>query len=152
MKKPNPSFRLLTMLLAVLMVLAAVLIGAAQAEGYPESEHPYANNSDVTWTYAHTQSAYALKITFSEDTAFEQNWDYLYVAGEDGVQQKFTGTALAGQAVYVRGDSFTLRLTSDGSVNRNGFTVTNVEAVSEAAYTEYISTPRFTTKIPPGKA
>jgi len=128
----------------IAMMLAVCFTMHGLAEGYPESEHPYAENSDITWTYTHPQEAYALKITFSEDTELEEGWDYLYVIGEDGTQQKYSGTALQGESVYVIGDSFTLRLTSDSSYNKNGFTVTAVESLTQAEYEEYIATPRYT--------
>ncbi len=132
--------RYLLALLSLLMLVSC----PALAEGYPESEHPYASNSDVTWTYTYPEEAYALKITFSDDTAFEANWDFLYITGEDGLQQKFTGTALQGETVYTVGQSVTFRLTSDGSVNKNGFTITAIEAMTQAEYEEYLATPRYT--------
>jgi len=116
----------------------------ALADGFPESTHPYENSADLTWEYIHPTEAYALKITFSEDTALETNYDYLYVIDADGLEQSFTGTALAGQTVYVKGNGFTLRLTSDGSVTKYGFAVTAVESVTQADYEEFISRPKYT--------
>ena len=139
--KGRSNRNVLAVILALLLLLAA---GGGFAEGYPESDHPYAANSDARWTYVHPHQAYALKITFSEDTELESGYDFLYVIGEDGTEQKFSGTELQGKSVCVFGDSFTLRLTSDSSVNWNGFTVTSVEAVTQEDYEEYVATPRYT--------
>ena len=97
---------------------------------YPESDHPYACSMDETWTYVHNEEADELHITFSDDTEVESNYDYIYILDGNGEQVgQYTGTALAGQTVTVIGNSFSIRLTTDGSVVRQGFTVTNVEAV-----------------------
>ncbi len=130
--------------LAVLLVmLAAFFAASGLAESYPESQHPYAANSDVTWTYTHKEKAAALKITFSADTVLESNYDYLYVTDGNGIQQRFTGTALQGKDVYVLGGSFTLRLTSDSSTQKNGFKVIAVESAAQAEYDAYAA-PRYT--------
>ena len=128
------------------LILAAIIFCAtfAFAEGYPESEHPYAENSDITWTYQHTEDAYALKLTFSEDTELESGYDFLYVTDEDGNERNFTGMTLQGKSIYVLGDSFTLRLTTDSSENENGFAITAVETASQEDYEEYMSTPQYT--------
>ena len=131
-------------LISCLLMLIALFSAHGLAESYPESAHPYAENSDITWTYTHPEAAYALKITFSADTALEQGFDFLAVTGDDGVQQKFTGTSLQGKTVFVLGSSFTLRLTSDSSVNEYGFTVTAVEAAAQAEYEAYVATPKYT--------
>ena len=50
------------------------------------SSHPYHNNSDISWEYVHPQNADYLKVSFSEDTEMEGNYDYLYITDADGVQ------------------------------------------------------------------
>ena len=129
----------ITILLICLLLFAA----AALADDFPESSHPYANYSDITWTYEHSEEAYALKIIFSDDTEFENSYDFLYITGEDGVTHSYTGNSLSGAGVYVIGDSVTFQLTSDGSYTDYGFTITAIEAVTQTEYEEYIKTPKF---------
>ncbi len=101
---------------------------------YPESDHPYANNTNQTWTYTHNKPADSLKITFSSDTEVENYYDEIYIYNADGSQQGvYTGTQLAGKTVEVTGNSFSIKLTSDGSVNKYGFTITNIEGVGGSA-------------------
>ena len=101
-------------------VLAMILLGLqASAESvYPESEHPYAENSDISWKYTHPESAYALKITFSDDTEVESNYDFIYITDSAGTTSQYTGKELAGKTLYLTGSSFTIRLTSDSVSNR----------------------------------
>ena len=124
--------------------LLGTLCGAAMAEGYPESEHPYASNSDISWTYSHSEEAYALKVTFSEETEVESSWDFLYITDSAGVTEKYTGTMLQGETLCLPGNSFTIRLTSDGSQNKYGFSFSEIVGLSQAEYEEYLSKPRFT--------
>lgn len=118
--------------LCLLLAAIALLCGAALAEGYPESAHPYPENSDQTWTYTHPTPVAALSITFSEDTFFESYYDYLYVIDEAGVEYEYTEDQLAGKTLNLHGDSFSLRLTSDYTVNEYGFAITKIVGYTEA--------------------
>ena len=115
--------------LFVLLMVCLFLGGSAFAAAYPESAHPYVSNADQSWTYTHETSADSLKITFSADTEVENSYDKIYITGSDGVQQTFTGTMLQNATVTVAGNSFTIRLTSDGSVTKYGFRITEITAV-----------------------
>ncbi|MBE5774130.1 MAG: hypothetical protein E7337_09380 [Clostridiales bacterium] len=135
--------RLLRAVFAACLLLACLAMPALAAE-YPESEHPYADDSDITWEYVHDSEAYALKVTFSEESKFESGCDYLVITEEDGTQAQYTGTSLAGSEIWLLGDSFTLRLVSDFSYNYYGFAITDIAAVSQAEYDDYFNTPKFT--------
>ena len=110
------------------------LIRAYQGINYLESAHPYSNNMDETWTYTHPVETDYLKVTFSNDTETESNYDFIYLTDITNMPVRYTGSELAGKDIYLRGQSFTIRLTSDGSVTSYGFAITSVEAVSETEY------------------
>ena len=94
-----------------------------------QSDHPYEDDSDITYVYT-DKSCNNLKITFSEDTEFENRYDYLTVYdGNDNEIGKYSGTELAGGSVKVPGNTAKLRLTSDGSGNCYGFKVDSVENI-----------------------
>lgn len=98
---------------------------------YPESEHPYKDNMDETWGYAHKTAADGLKITFSEDTETEEYCDLIYIYDSRGVNVgSYSGTQLAGTTIEVVGNAFFIRLETDGGITNNGFKVTNIEAVN----------------------
>ena len=97
---------------------------------WPESEHPYGADADQSWQYQHPTAASYLALTFSSDSEVEDNFDYLYIIGQDGQEQKLTGS-LSGKTVYVTGDTFTIRLTSDGSEQKYGFAFTSITEVDE---------------------
>jgi len=103
-----------------------------------ESEHPYPNSADQYWEYAYPEEAFALAVTFSSITQFEDDWDFLTITAADGSENRYTGEALAGKTVAVPGDSFTLHLTSDESVSMYGFRITKIEALTEEEYEDYI--------------
>lgn len=92
---------------------------------YPESDHPYSNNMDESWTYS-IPGAEALVLHFSADTLLESSFDKLYITDANGSQvgeTYYSGSSLAGKYIVVPGDTVNLRLTTDGSVTKNGFTV-----------------------------
>ena len=116
---------------------------------YPESTHPYASDSDETWTYIHPKEAFALRVTFSSLTSFEDDYDELTITDSAGNSNVYTGTELAGMTIVVPGNSFTLRLTSDDSVETYGFAISRIKAYTEeeyAAYIEELNTHPFVTR------
>ena len=141
----------LWLLAAAVLCLAALCgtalgetqIGELNADGYPESAHPYADNSDITWTYVYPGSADYLKITFTNDSEVENNYDKVYLKGTDGVENMYTGP-LSGVVVYTAGNSFTLRFTSDSSVQKYGFAVASVTPATAEEKNEFENTPHFT--------
>ena len=93
------------------------------AEAYPESDHPYANSMNTTWTYT-LEGAQYLIVKFSSDTLFESGYDKLYVTDGNGAAVgTYTWTNLAGAYLIVTGDTVNIRLKTDGSVTRYGFKV-----------------------------
>ncbi len=112
----------------VLSVSAATTVNVSTVSEL-QSAHPYSSNMDTTWVYTHPTAADSLEITFSSDTETESNYDWIYILDGNGNQiEKQSGTALAGKTVTVPGNVVKIKLTSDGSVTKNGFTVTNVVA------------------------
>ena len=114
--------------------------------GYPESSHDYANYSDVTYNYT-CEGAEYLTLIFSGNTLLENNYDWIYLYDGEGTELgRYTGSALTGQTVIVNGDTFSIKLTSDGSVTRYGFSFSSISAyfdtmvhepVDEGVYTEH---------------
>ncbi|MBQ7962812.1 MAG: Ig-like domain-containing protein [Clostridia bacterium] len=95
---------------------------------YPESSHSYPSNADFDYDFSY-EGATALYLTFSYSTEFESGYDYLYIFDGEGEQiGRYTGSALEGTTITVPGDSFSLRLTSDGSYNYYGFSFSKIEA------------------------
>lgn len=98
-----------------------------------ESEHPYADDMDETWSYTHDEEAYALAITFSKATCFEWDCDHIRIKTADGYTQ-YTGNDLSGKTVKVLGNSFELQMLTDGSVREYGFEVIAIEAITQEEY------------------
>jgi len=96
-----------------------------------ESMHPYANKANEEWTYTYPEEAYALKVVFSSRTAFESNHDTLVIVDAEGEERSYTGTQLAGKTLYLLGNTFSLKLTSDESGRLFGFSITAIEAATE---------------------
>ncbi|MBQ6324493.1 MAG: leucine-rich repeat protein, partial [Clostridia bacterium] len=104
--------------------------GFFESEGILESAHPYASNSDETWTYTHPEAAEALEVTFSAKTELEDECDYLYISDANGDEKMYTGSELSGRTIVVAGNRFTIRLESDGSVEEYGFKILSVTAAT----------------------
>ena len=110
---------------------------------YPESDHPYANKTDQSWTYNHPTECDTLMITFSSDTLTESGYDYIYIYELNGNQiGKYSGDQLAGKTVEISGNSFTIRLTSNVSATYYGFSIELIEAIGKECvhiFSDYIS-------------
>ncbi len=99
-----------------------------------ESSHNYENNCDKTWVINKLNVDY-ITITFSSSTETENGWDYIYIYdADDNEIGKYTGTELASKEITVNGSVVKIRLTSDGSVNKYGFALSNV-----VAYRKFVS-------------
>lgn len=93
-----------------------------------ESPHNYENNCSDFWVYTQ-EGAEGLQVTFDARTNIEEDFDYLYIFRADGEQVgMYTGTELAGQTVYVPGDTVKIQLVSDNAGNEWGFKVSDITA------------------------
>lgn len=128
--------RIILSLLALICLMLAV--GAAAESVYPESDHPYASDSDVTWTYTYPGAAEYLKITFTDDSRLENTCDTLTVTDSADHATTLTGD-IGGREVYIAGKTATFRLLSDGSAEYYGFAI---ESIVPATAEEY-NQPRF---------
>jgi hypothetical protein len=96
----------------------------------PESDHPYADNTDKTWSYVVGGSPSAIRVVFDSRTSVEQDYDYIYIydgAGNQVDGSPFTGTDLAGAAIVVNGSAVRIELVSDDSVDDYGFKVIAID-------------------------
>ncbi|MCC8072938.1 MAG: leucine-rich repeat protein, partial [Clostridiales bacterium] len=95
------------------------------------SDHPYANNTDQTWTITKTD-AKRIAITFSDDTETEDDYDYIYIYDNDDNEVGcYSGSELASKRIVVTGDTVKIRLVTDDSVRYYGFSLTDVQAYYE---------------------
>ncbi len=100
---------------------------------YLESAHSYTSGSDYTWTYTSPEASRGMALTFDGQTEVESGYDYIYIYsgsatdGDDVLVGTYTGTDLAGQTINVSGQTVKIRLTSDSSVEKWGFKVTELE-------------------------
>jgi PKD repeat protein len=105
--------------------------------GFPESRHPYANNSCSTvdgfcddQSYTLPGDNEAIAVSFDSLTETEAGYDFIVVADGDGNQvlgSPFTGTALAGETIIVPGSTVRVQVVSDGSVSAWGYRITDVQ-------------------------
>jgi hypothetical protein len=128
------------LLLAGLMVcsIMAALPTVAQApvevtrtvESYTcQSAHPYVNSYDYTWTI--TKSGATQIRVYFEYIDTEANYDYVYVLTSSGTQlHKISGAQSAYWSSYATGETIKIRLTSDSSVTKNGFKITQIDYVA----------------------
>ena len=103
--------------------------------GLPESDHPYANNLDKTYTYTMSGNPSAVNVTFDSRTSVENGYDFIHVTDSAGAEitgSPYTGTTLANRTVTVRGATVKIRLVSDGALSDYGFRVTAVTATGGA--------------------
>ena len=109
---------------------------------YPESAHPYAANTDETWTYTWPGEADYLRVSFSMKCELADD-DYLTLTDGDGSTYEYSYHDLRGLSLYVKGRSFSLQLESDESDEAYGFSIDTIQAMTTA---EVASQP-FMTRV-----
>ncbi len=92
-----------------------------------ESEHPYLNNTDCTWTYTNPTANFAFHFSLMDT---EKNYDYVYVKDAAGNRlATYTGTK-NGPGFYgpcIPGTTGSVNLVSDPGVTAQGFIVDGVK-------------------------
>jgi hypothetical protein len=98
---------------------------------YPESSHPYANNTDQTWTFTQPGNPTSINVTFGQEMV-ESCCDRIYVMDKNGNNisgSPFTGSDLQFTTKTIPGDTVQIRLTSDASVTYFGFQIFSVTGI-----------------------
>jgi hypothetical protein len=133
--KPLPPGKIVSTGTTGSHISKSALIVKSALDGYPESGHPYANDMDSYYYYVKNGSSGYI-ITFSSETETEAGFDYLSfynsamtqlsftISGE--TYSSFTGTQLAGRSLYITSPSFFIRLKTDSSIIRYGFSFSNI--------------------------
>ncbi len=96
--------------------------GWLAAEKTLETEHPYKENSDLTFEISHPGAKY-LRVHFSKFEV-EKGFDSVLIEDALGEQvEEVSGEYADYTSEYVVGEKLVIRLKSDYIVNKNGFTV-----------------------------
>lgn len=152
----------IAVILAVIFAFSCISVfAAADNQALPESDHDYENNEYREWVYT-VPGATALLVAFSSDTWLDPGLifnpieiktvepgvltvgdvynniinlrfgDNLYIYGNDGLIGTYTGSQLAGERIFVPGDTVKIVLESDSSVTGYGFKVDSIVPVSDS--------------------
>lgn len=108
---------------------------------YPESLHPYLNDTDDTQTWTSTDpNTKQLRVTFDALTSVEDGYDTIHVldGSDNEIEGPFTGTFLAGRTVLVPGNTVKVRLVSDSSETAWGYATTIEESSEPTVDTGYL--------------
>jgi hypothetical protein len=84
-----------------------------------ESQHPYANSLNQTWTFEMPPGVSSLIMMFTSESTTENSYDYIEITNAAGQTTRFTGT-IAGQT-YTATSDLTILFHTDGSVVQWGF-------------------------------
>lgn len=127
-------------IIAIMLVMAIPTFTNAQEQLYDrtnvrstqesyilESDHPYSNYFDHTWTISKPGASW-IKVHFTY-IEVETNYDYLYVYDYAGnTLHKLTGTySSGGWTATSNGDTIKVRLVTDYSVTKWGFKIDMIE-------------------------
>jgi hypothetical protein len=105
------------------------------AEPCLESDHPYNSNTDKTWQWSGKANTKRLRITFDDQTYVERNYDKIWLYDGTGKEVgEYTGAQLQGQTICVPGNTFSIRLKSDGYGQEYGFAIVSITEETEAVY------------------
>lgn len=133
-----------TLMLFIIMSMSVFAI--AEENKYPESSHPYENDSNESWTYVHSSDAAYLKVLFAQETYVEDYYDFLIIKDSQDNQRSYTGNQLAGKELILPGNSFVISLVSDWYYTLYGFSIESIVGVSQEEYDEYYGKARFEIK------
>jgi subtilisin family serine protease len=94
-----------------------------------ESEHPYKDKFEQTWTIEGPADAKFMRVVFSK-VDLESNYDFVKLYDAKGIESEaISGTGENLVTGYVMGNKLTLKLTTDSSNVKWGFAVSKVQAV-----------------------
>lgn len=95
-----------------------------------ESDHPYADGTDKTWT-VHVPGAKYIRVHF-EKVDVESHYDAVSIETPSGqVVDQVSGGAADYISEYAEGDTLTIRLKSDSSISKWGFKMDKVQFIVE---------------------
>ena len=174
----NMMKKIVSLVLVLVLCFSVTVLSVQAAEVLPESSHDYENNYFNEWNYTYPQDTKAILVTFSEDTWVEaysniipfidvkalpadvsgniinifpqKRGDYIAVYGGDGeLIGTYDGDELAGKTLFIRGNTFSVILSTDSSVTGYGFKVTDVSPCPEEDLYEitYVTDAEEYTKI-----
>jgi hypothetical protein len=98
-----------------------------------QSLHPYAIDTNQTYAYTLNGSYSSIKVTFSDKTKFQDEYDYVQIMdGANNIigSNKYSGTSLANKTVTIPGNTIKVKLRSDHTVNDYGFEIIKVVGVN----------------------
>ena len=140
-KKRNSFMSFLISFCMIIALIPAYAFADSEETPLPESEHPYANSYDNTWSYTADNAENGVYVTFDDQTETEKGYDFIYISDADDNQiGKYSGTSLANSTVYVPTSTVKIRLTSDKSGDAYGFKVTGIEAAGSTIDLEKVGT------------
>jgi len=147
--------KVLSIVLSLAMLLSMTTFISFAKVAYPESKHNYEDNSIDSQIYVHTSEVEGLYVTFSSYTKVEPSDTYSLIEEEYLTDEKlqsliekgyykkkgdtisiyykdnllygvWQGSDLAGNTLYIPGNSFKVVLESDESTNYYGYKITNI--------------------------
>ena len=99
----------------------------AQAESY-ESAHPYANGAATSKKFS-VPGAKFIRVKFAKYD-MEENYDFVVIKDAAGNEvEKISGAGVDYESEYVEGDTVEVSLTSDASINKWGFQVSEIQVI-----------------------
>ena len=94
-----------------------------------ESEHPYKDNSNVDFVVEGPANAKFMRVVFSK-VDLESGYDFVKILDGKGTEvDSVTGAGENLASYYVPGNKVMLKLTSDGSVSKWGFSLGKVQVI-----------------------
>lgn len=93
-----------------------------------ESTHPYKENANLTFEVKAPAGAKMIRVHF-EKVETENRYDFVSIEGQNGKVEDITGNVTDYTTEYAAGDSLTIRLKSDSSVNGYGFKVDKIQYI-----------------------
>jgi subtilisin family serine protease len=95
-----------------------------------ESDHPYADSTDKTWT-VHVPGAKYIRVHF-EKVDVEPHYDAVSIETPTGqMVDQISGSESDSVSEYALGDTLTIRLKSDASISKWGFKMDKVQFIVE---------------------
>lgn len=99
----------------------------SQAENY-ESAHPYENGAATSKTFT-VPGAKFIRVKFAKYD-LEENYDFVVIKDASGGEiEKISGAGSDYESEYVEGDTLEVSLTSDASISKWGFQISEIQVI-----------------------
>ncbi len=109
----------------------------ADSSTYPETPHNYENSQEYNYSFTYP-NAKEMTLAFSSECRFENGYDFLNLYdGNNNLIGRYTDVELQNREITVNGESFSITVTTDNTVNYYGFSLDSITVQADTSVKKF---------------